>query len=525
MDEIQLIPLKSLNPANGNTSGFTQLSNHQFNNWIVEPQLEYQKEMKAMKWGILLGTTFNQNATQTTTLNATGFPSDALIEDLLAASSVRVQNQTSALYRYNAFFGRINLNWQDKYMINLTARRDGSSRFGPNNRFANFGAIGAAWIFSRESFIQQLLPLISFGKIRASYGTNGNDQIGDYGYLDLWQSTYYPYNGATGLAPANLYNPSYKWETNRKLDVALELGIFKDRLILSIDYYHNLTTNQLVGYPLPSITGFSVVQNNLPAKLLNSGWEFELNGTLIKNERMNWNMSFNLTIPANKLLAYPNLSGSNYAYRYEIGKSIYLRKLFHSMGVDSKTGIYAFQDVNKDGQITYPEDLTDYKIVAKTYYGGMVNNFQYGNWQLNFILQFVKQTGYSYRFFYPNAPGTITNQPSFVLDRWQQPGDQTTVQQFTQNTGSAAYQAWTLANAHGDDVISDASYIRLKNISLAYHLPQKWMEKNHWQDIRIYVQGQNLFTISSYQGLDPETQINSILPPLRVLVAGIQFIF
>jgi TonB-dependent starch-binding outer membrane protein SusC len=520
-----LIPLSSLNPANGSTSGSMQQSNNQFNNWIVEPQLEYQKEMKSMKWMILLGTTFNQSKTQSTTFNATGFPNDALIQDLSAAASVMVQNEKTTLYRYNAFFGRINWNWQEKYLINLTGRRDGSSRFGPDNRFANFGAVGAAWIFSRESFIRKSLPLISFGKIRGSYGTNGNDQIGDYGYLDLWQSTYNPYNGTTGLTPANLYNPSFKWETNQKMDIGLDLGVAKDRLLIIIDYYHNLTTNQLVGYPLPYITGFSFIQNNLPAKLLNSGWEFELNTTLIKNERINWNLSLNLTFPKNKLLAYPNLAGSNFANVYEIGKSIYLRKLFHNTGVDPKTGIYTFQDVNKDGQITYPEDLTDYKIREKAYYGGLVNNIQYGGWQLNFILQFVRQTGYNYQYFYPGAPGTMINQPATILSRWQQPGNQTTVQQFTQNTGSAAYQAWSRASAQGDNIISDASFIRLKNISLAYHFPQKWMGKNQLQDLRIYIQGQNLFTISNYQGLDPETQSNSILPPLRVLLAGIQFIF
>ncbi|HXB29339.1 MAG TPA: SusC/RagA family TonB-linked outer membrane protein [Puia sp.] len=525
MDETLLIPLSSINPAAGYTSGFSEPSNHQFNNWIVEPQLEYQKVSGSMKWGVLLGSTFNQNETQGTTFFATGFPSDALIQDLSAASFLMVQNETSTLYRYNAFFGRINLNWQDKYLINLTGRRDGSSRFGPDNRFANFGAIGAAWIFSAESFMKHSLPVISYGKLRASYGTNGNDQIGDYSYLDLWQTSYYPYNGTSGLNPANLYNSSFKWETNQKLDIGLELGIARDKLLFTVDYYHNLTTNQLVSYPLPNITGFSFIQNNSPAKLLNSGWEFELNGAIIKNEQVNWNLSVNLTLPNNKLLAYPDLAGSNYANIYEVGKSIYLRKLYHNLGVDPKTGIYTFQDVNNDGQITYPADLTDYKTIAKTCYGGLVNNFQYKNWQLNFTLLFVQQTGYNYQYNYPGAPGSMNNQSAIVLNRWTQPGEITPVQQYTQNTGSEAYQAWFNASGTGDNIISDASFIRLKNLSIAYHFAKNWLERNHLQDIRIYVQAQNLFTISHYQGLDPESQSNSVLPPLRVLTAGIQIIF
>jgi TonB-linked SusC/RagA family outer membrane protein len=525
MDETQLIPLSSFNPAYGLSSGFTQQANHQFDNWIIEPQLEYQKAFGDMNWDFLLGATFDQSITQSTRFSATGFASDALLSDLSAASSVTVLNQTSTLYRYNALFCRLNWNWQGKYLINLTGRRDGSSRFGPGNRFANFGAVGAGWIFTQESFIKESMPFMSYGKFRGSYGTNGNDQIGDYGYLDTWQPSYLPYNGTSGLNPTRLYNPNYKWETNQKLDIGFELGVIKDRVLLSIDYYHNLTTNQLVGYPLARITGFSSIQFNLPAKLLNYGWEMELNGTLIKNKKINWNLSINLTIPENKLLDYPNLMGSSYANVYEIGKSIYLKKLYHNTGVDPNTGIYNFLDVNKDGQITYPEDLTNYKTVAKTYYGGFTNNIQYGRWQLNFIFQFVKQTGYNYQYFYPDAPGTMNNQPTLVLNRWHQPGDHSTIQQFTQNGSSSAYQAWVNASESGDNIISDASFIRLKNFSFSYHFPQKWLEKNHWQDLRIYIQGQNLFTISNYQGLDPENQSNSVLPPMRVLIAGIQFIF
>lgn len=525
LNEMQLFPLTSFNPAYGLSSGFSSTSTHLFDNWIVEPQLEYQKSVKNIKWNVLLGATFNQNTGQLTTLSATGFPNDALLENLAAASSVTVLNNSSTLYRYNAFFGRLNFNWRDEFLINLTGRRDGSSRFGPANRFANFGAIGAAWIFSKQSFMERNLPIISFGKLRASFGTNGNDQIGDYGYLDIWQPTYYSYNGSSGLTPTSLYNPNYKWETNQKLDIALELGLAKDRLFFSVDYYHNITTNQLIGYPLSYVTGFSSIKDNSPAKLLNEGWEIELNGTLIKSDRFTWNLSLNLTFPKNELLSYPNLAGSNYANVYEVGKPIYLQKLYHGTGVDPKMGVYQFLDVNKDGQITYPEDLTDYKTLAKNYYGGLGSSFQYGRWQLNFLLQFVQQTGYNYMFGDPDAPGTMTNQPTIVLNRWRQPGNVTNIQQFTQDPGSAAYQAWYNASLLGDNIISNASFIRLKNISLSYHLPQKWIDKNRWQDIRIYAQAQNLFTLSDYEGLDPETQSTSVMPPLRTIVAGVQFTF
>src|SRR5690606_9100770 len=140
------------------------------------------------KLNILLGMSFQQEQAESATIVATGFPNDALLKNLLAAATIRVQETSNTVYRYNSIFGRINYNWQGKYIMNLTARRDGSSRFGPRNQFANFGAVGAAWIFSNEKFFKDH-PLLSFGKIRGSYGLTGNDQIGNYEFLDTYTPT------------------------------------------------------------------------------------------------------------------------------------------------------------------------------------------------------------------------------------------------------------------------------------------------------------------------------------------------
>ena len=198
---------------------------------------------------------------------------------------------------------------------------------------------------------------------------------------------------------------------------------------------------------------------------------------------------------------------------------------FHYTGVDPQKGIYTYQDLNKDGQISYPEDLTSYKKIGQDFYGGWLNTISAGNWQLSLLFQFIKQNGYNYisnnAVF--QAPGNFGNQPTIVLTRWQKPGDQTNVQQFTQGFGDA-YQAWANAVNTGDNTISDASFIRLKNLFIAYHLPSSWVKKSHLTECKIFIQGQNLLTITSYLGMDPENQSFSSLPPLKIITAGIQVI-
>src|SRR5690606_19160102 len=175
-----------------------------------------------------------------------------------------------------AAFARVNYNLGGKYIINLTGRRDGSSRFGSGNRFANFGAVGAAWIFSEETWLKDHFNIISFGKLRGSYGTTGSDAIGDYQFLDTFTPTTYPYNSTSGLYVSRLSNPDYSWETNRKTEIGLELGFFQDRISLLGAYYRNKSSNQLVGLPLPVLTGHTSVQFNLPATVENTGFEVQL---------------------------------------------------------------------------------------------------------------------------------------------------------------------------------------------------------------------------------------------------------
>ena len=530
MNEIVKYPVSSFLPIFNINTGSSVFSTSSIKTWITEPQLIWHKQFTDNNLEVLIGTTFQQDRRLGTSLQATGYKSDALLGNMAAASAINTdprQPPYDLLYRYTALFGRIHFDHKGKYIANITGRRDGSSRFGPGNQFANFGATGLAWVFSEEPFLKNRFSGLSFGKLSSSFGITGNDQIKDYQYLSNWIPTTYPYLSASGVYPTNLANQNYAWETNKKWEAAVELGFLKDRLLFSTRYYQNRSSNQLVGYALPSITGFPSVQANLPAIVQNTGWEFEFSAVIIKTQKLSWTASVNLTIPRNKLLSYPNIEGSPYASVYEVGKSLYIKKMFHNTGVDPQSGVYLFQtNSNNNSQDIfnpiYPDDLQGRKEVAQTYYGGFSNSLTLKNWKLDIFIQFSKQTGFNYLYSYFGAPGFSGNQPTEVLKRWQKAGDRTSVQKFTQDYGSDAYTAFSNAQYYGDNSISDASFLRLKNVQLSYQLPTSISQKAMIQSARIFIQGQNLFTITDFLGMDPENQNLGNLPALKMIVAGIQ---
>jgi TonB-linked SusC/RagA family outer membrane protein len=487
--------------------------------WIIEPQLNYHKEVAGLVLDALLGTTFQETSSKSSSIAAFGFSSDELITDPAAASTSYLNGYNVSQYRYNALFGRISARWKDRYLLNITARRDGSSRFGPDKQFGNFGAIGGGWIFTEDPFIKSILPSwINFGKLRGSYGITGNDQIGDYQFLSTYSVGSPTYQGYPTLLPTLLSNPNFAWEVDRKLEGGIELGFLKDRINLSINYYRNRTDNQLVGYPLPSITGFGSVQANLPATIQNTGWEFILNTVNVKTSNFTWSSAFNLSIPQNKLLAYPGIASSAYASNYSVGKSLFTRYLFHYTGVDPQTGLYTFASKDGSGVPRYGTDQVFTEPITQIFYGGFQNSFRYKGWELDVLLQFTKQTGYNYLNAFPAPPGFAFNVPVAVLNRWQNPGDHTNTQKFTQTYADAQNAYSNLIQS--DAIISDASFIRLKSLSLSYLFPADWIKKWGVRSASLFIRGENLLTITKYQFLDPETQ-GLGLPPLRVITAGI----
>jgi len=528
MNQSLTVPLTSFDPS---LSALTFLRSNSTGNatdksWIIEPQLNYVAKFGKGTIDVLIGTTFQENTSSSMTINASDFASDDLIQNPAAAVNQSISNNDSKKYRYEAIFSRLNFNWNNKYLINVTGRRDGSSRFGASNHYGNFGAVGIGWIFSEERFIKNNILPLSFGKIRLSYGITGNDQIGDYQYISRYASLGLTYQNLNGLYPTSLTNPNYSWERVKKLETGIELGFLSDKILLNFNFFNNQTDNQLVGYPLPRITGFSTVQANLPAKIRNRGFEFELTTTNVSSKTLKWLSSINFSLIRNKLLAYPNIEASSYANSYTIGQPLSDLKAFHYIGINPQTGIYIFDTKDQNQQPTYPNDLISFKRSSQNFSGGVQNSIEIKGFKLDVFFQFVKQKGINYLSLF-TLPGYFSsesaNQPREILNRWQKPGDVTKIQQFTQKF-DAAYNAWANAFTYSDLNSSDASFIRLKSLSLSYDISENWLNRLYVDHIKLYSLCQNVFTITNYKGLDPETQ-GLVLPPLRLITFGVNVTF
>lgn len=504
--ELSKRPKRSYNPSEVNFN-YSFHSGSKRKSWIVEPQLLYNKQFDKLNLETIVGATFQESTNDFTSFQGSGYASEALIGNIAAAEDILNARNGNTDYRYAALFSRIGLNWDRKYYLNLTGRRDGSSRFGPNNRFANFGAIGSAWIFSEEKFIQTSLPFLSFGKFRGSYGTTGNDQIGDYGYLDAYEAT----RGTGGLYPTGLSNPDYSWEVNKKLEAAMELGFFEDRFRVGASWYRNRSSNQLVGHPLPYITGFTTVQANLPATVQNSGWEFEANTENINSGNFHWQTSFNISFPKNELLNYPDIEQSSFANTYRVGQPLNIRLYYEYTGLDPETGLYTVKDINEDGRL----DFQDQNIVQdfnREFYGGLNNSISYKGFSLQFLLSFAKQEGTHTSFF----AGRPSNELDIVLEALE---NENRFQQISYSLQSRrAFQ--NIVNT--SFMVSDASYLRLQTLTLGYNLPTNLLEKIGINRGKLSLHGQNLWVITPYKGLAPENPISlTSYNGMRTVTAGL----
>jgi len=501
MDQTRLLPNAGFNPLTS-AGSMASYGNSDYQSYIVEPQLNYSKTFGKHDFRFLLGGTWQQRISEGKYLDGSSYPSDSQLGNLAAAGVIAIRNNQYADYRYQSAFGRINYAYADRYLVNVSYRRDGSSRFGPNNKYGNFGSIGAAWVFSSEEFLQDQ-SILSFGKLRASWGVTGNDQIGDYQYLDTW-GTSFAYQGITGLYPTRVFNPNFGWEEIKKKELGVDLGFFRDRIFLTANYYNNRSDNQLINIVLAPQTGYNSYFGNTPALIENKGWEIELSSLNIQKEKFSWKTNFNITFPSNTLLEYPGLANSSDARRYVVGESTRIVRGFEFTGVDRQTGIAQFRDVDGDGKISDFNDYVTLGSLLPKYYGGIGNNLSYGNLSLGFLFQFVKQEGPSIGYG-PQATtiGGLANLDELVLDRWQQPGDVTDVPRATANSANDANVAYRNYYRYSSAVWDDASFIRLKNVSLSYDI-SKWTQKINISRALVQFNAQNLLTWTSFRGMDPE---------------------
>lgn len=518
-----LFPISSYDPASKPT-GSSQYG-YSFNkNWIVEPKITYNIPVWDGKLEVLVGSTLQKSNTDGSYVIGSGYTSDLLLKSISSAPSVRSYD-AHGVYKYAAVFGRLNYNILGKYIINVSARRDGSSRFGKDKQYGNFGSAGVAWIFTQEGFMKNILPFLGFGKIRGSYGLTGSDGVGDYQYLTRWNSiNVKPYMGITPLLAIQHANPDFHWSTNRKLEVALELAFLRERIALSAAYYRNRCGDQLLNIPIGTFTGFSTVTANSRALVQNDGWEFTASFKIISNRSFSWSVNMNTSINRNKLVSYPNFNLSPYVGSLIVGKPLNISKLYHFVGVNPLTGQYAFEDKNHDGKITHtydglPDDTYAVNLSPK-FFGGIGSLFSYKSFQLSVFFNFKKQVGIN-TSFYPQYPGNVNNNmPANMANHWQKPGDVATIARFSTQAVTTDYNF-----QFSDGAYTDASFLRLSNVAFSYGVPSFYTKKVGLQACSLFLNINNLLVVTRYKGIDPETQNFGGMPPIKVIVGGVNFSF
>jgi len=510
--------------VNGNAQALS--TNNQ--NWIQENVLSYQFRVKKNSFNVLVGTTLQESKTDLTSATGQGFPTDAFTE--IVAAAVQRSSSTSTSYGLGSIFSRINYDYDKKYLLTANVRRDGSSRFGKDNRWGTFPSVGLGWVISEESFLKGSKTLSSL-KFRASYGITGNQSgILDFQSRGLWGGG--AYADVPGIAPTQMANPNLKWETTKQTDIGIDFGLFSNRINITADYYYKKTKDLLLAVSVPRTSGFDTYTQNF-GEMENKGFELGINSDIIRNDQgFNWNLNFNIATNKNKILklAAPFNVYNRDLYRYEEGGEMYAFYLHPQTGVDPLTGNITFEDVNGDGRFDSSNDRRIVGSANPDLFGGITNSMNYKNFDLMFFFQYSygnDQLNFN-RFFQEHGGTRSTSYTLSQLDRWQQPGDETMVPRMT-----AANYASDLRPSR---FLEDGSYMRLKNVTLGYKLPVKIAQKMKMSSARVYLSAQNIWTITNYTGLDPEltgTASNTLtqgiefysMPQPRTIMAGINVSF
>ena len=522
--------IASQNPIN-NPLGSNLFGNTKMSNWNLDPEMIYTKFIGSGRLEVLVGGTLQTSIMSSQLVQGLGYTNDALLSSIsLAPVATNIDDYNQV--KYLDLHARINYIWDNKYILNLTGNRSGSSNFGPGRQFGHFWSAGLAWIMTDERWIRKLLPeLISNIKINANYGVVGSQGGGAYQYLSRWSvpsagMVLPAYNNVTPLAPIQAVNQIYQWAESNNVSADLNIYFLKDRINLGVSHYRNSCDNQITSIPTPAFTGFTSVTGNSPANVRNTGWEFSVSGQIIQQKDFMWSASFNLGFNSNKLISYPEFQYSPFYNDYRLGESLNTKYLFQYIGINPQTGQRSYIDYNKDGFIsmnsnTPPASGVDDRYVRvdlnDKFNGGGTMMFRYKSWNLSMSFNYRK--GVSVVPF-PASGGVLGNMPlDAYLGRWQKPGDNAQFPRLT--TLSATTDNWFRSST---GYYTDASYLRLNNAYLSYQFPQKMVRKAGMQSCSFSLAVQNVFTITRYKGLDPGRGINA-LPLPRSIAAGLTLNF
>ena len=538
----------SPNNVNGVNGSISNLFTNSFSN---ETTLNYKKTFKKDHTITGLGLfAINSNNTNTKGYAGRLLPNENLGMDGLEEGLAFNPVSSSSVNTMASYAGRLDYNYKSKYILTGTFRADGSSKF--REHWGYFPGAALAWNMHKEGFFAKILPGISTSKIRTSYGSNGNNRVGDFDtYARLLQSVNgYSFNNGTPIASnsvSSIGNPDLAWEKVTTIDLGYEIGILKDRVVLEMDLYRKTTENLLLNAILPSSTGFTSAVKNI-GKLRNDGLELTLNTVNVQSKNFSWQSNLNISFNKNKVMELTRGQRSltsNSDYVSQFNKPLYVAEIGKPAGMmigfiwegnyqysdfdNPSPGVYIlkpsvptngavrntilpgdikYKDINGDG-IMNDADLTFIGSGQPIHTGGFSNNFNYKAFSLNVFFQ------WSYGNDIYNANRLIMegnsngwaniNQFASYSNRWS-PENPTNANYRTRGQGPIGF--------HSSRVVEDGSFIRMKTVSLNYNLPAKLIKTAYLSNLSVNVSAQNLITWTNYSGMDPEvsTRNNTLTP-------------
>lgn len=499
---------QELNKTTGSDTTSIGIKNLRYtSNFNYMGQLSYKYEInKLNKFDFVGG--FERQQSQTNGFNLVERGASGLLTESKPTSVGFKQYIVPSQWKFERFFGRVNYSSRDRYFFNVAFSYDGSSRFGDNNRYGFFPSVSAAWVMNEESFLERFKKLTLL-KLRASYGRSGNsdfDPNARYGFFQA--SSAITYNGAPTLYPTQLENPNLRWETSWTFNAGLDFGFFNDKLTGTIDLYDKRTTDVIMNLNLDPSVGFGNYYDNV-GSIRNYGAEFSLRANLIQKTKFRWSVIANVARNFNEITSTGSyteeaVSGGTNDTRVVVGSPVGTYYLVRFSHVDAETGRPVYLD--KAGNQTFDWNANNRvpvgSILPKAI-GGFTNNFRYKNWDLSLL--FVYQIGGSiYDASAKRQMGVTSfwNARPEIADRWQKPGDNAMFPRLTINPATYGLPDYWQYNTQM--WLYDASFLRLRNLTLGYNLPAAWAKKAKMTSARISLICTNLFVLTTYPGLDPE---------------------
>ncbi|HET9057339.1 MAG TPA: TonB-dependent receptor [Chitinophagaceae bacterium] len=458
--------------------------------------LNYKKKFKEdHDFDALAGIEYQVGKITGASVTGQAFPNDRFTK-IASAAIISAGSSSETEYTFASYFLKANYKFKDKYLFGGSFRVDGSSRFAKDNRYGVFPAVSAGWILSEENFLKSS-RVISFLKLRSSYGRTGNAEIGDFSSLSLYSAS--AYADIAGIVATQLGVPNLSWERTDQYDIGIDFGLFSNRLTGEVDYFNKTTKDLLLNVPLPNVNGFTSITKNI-GSLENKGWEFVVNGNILTG-KFTWRASVNISTYRNKVtkLVVPVPPGTRTLGRLKEGEPFgqFFGKWY--AGVDPANGDALYYLA--DGKTTNSYSAGVDTIIGDPnpdYYGGINNKISYKGFDLDIQCQFVKGgDAYNMAGFFQSVNGDyFDNQTVDQLNYWKNPGDVTNIPQPRLYSGNGAGKSsrW----------VQDASYFRIKSINLGYNFPRKIATKLKLDNIRIYAAASNVATITKYKGYDPE---------------------